>query len=475
MAASIRSLAFAALALVVIAGRADAQTASMPIPAMPASLEPYLHGVPSGAPTATPLPLSLADAVTRGLAHNLGALLQADRVQSAAGERWKALSEALPRVSAKVSDTREEVDLAAFGFTGIPGLVLPTVVGPFNVFDARVAASAPLLDLEALGDVRRERANERAETHSYRNARELVILAVANLYEQALADQSRVEAVHAEAEMAGTLVTLAQDQRSAGVVAGIDVVRQQVELERARQRVIAAENEFEKQKLRLARAIGVPLGQVIDLTDHMAFTPAAPLTAEAAMAAAYAQREDLKTAEERVNAALADHQAAHGALLPTLRFDVDYGMIGPSPSTARSTYTAAAILRVPIFEGGAAHGKLLQVDADVRERQAERDDLKAGIAFDVQSALLDLHASEAAVAVAKSASALAGQQLTQARDRFAAGVTSSIELAQAQDAVATASDNYITTLYMHLMARAELAHALGMSEEQFAGYLGGRQ
>ncbi len=458
--------------IALLAGRADAQSIAAPI--MPASLEPYLHGVPAGTASTTALPLSLADAVKRGLDHNLGPLLEQDRIENASGERWKALSEALPHIGASISQTRQEVDLAAFGFTGFPGIQLPTVVGPFSVFDARIAASAPIIDLQAFGDVRKQRANERAEQHTFQDTRELVILAVANLYMQTLADKSRVDALHAQAETANALFVLAQDQRTAGVVAGIDVLRQQVQLQSARQRVISAENELEKQKLRLARAIGLPIGQQIELTDPMTYAAAPPITLDAAVAQAYAQREDLKSAEERINAAAADRDAAHGGLLPTLRFDANYGAIGPSLSSAQSTFAAALTLRVPVFEGGEAHGKVLEADADLHSRQAQRDDLKAGIAYDLQSALLDLRSAEAAVDVAKTASSLADQQLTQARDRFAAGVSNSIELAQAQDAVASASDNYIISLYAHLLAKAALARALGVSESGFVLYLGGK-
>jgi outer membrane protein TolC len=458
------------LAAVAIApASASAQSAAAALP------DVFLHGVPAGQRQASPLTLSLSGAVARGLEHNLVVLAQEQRVSFAEGGRWKALSETLPRVSGHVTEIREEISPAAFGFTGLPGLDLPPVIGPFNVFDARVSVSAPVLDRSALADVRKETALLRAEEHTLKNARELVILAVANLYVQTLADASRLDNSRADVATAEALFTLATDQRAAGVAAGIDVLRQHVQLESARQKLIAVENELAKQKLRLARAIGLPAGQAFELTDALVFTPAPHMDEDAALAEAYAQREDVKSAEARVAAAAAGRASAGSLGLPTVHLDGDYGAIGPSASSAHSTFTLAANLRVPIFQGGNVRGKVLQADADRRQRQAELDDLKAGVYYDVQAALLDLHAAESAVDVATQGRALAVEQLAQARDRFSAGVTSTIEVVQAQDALAAASDRYISALYAHLVAKAELARALGVDERGFAVFLGGRQ
>jgi outer membrane protein TolC len=433
------------------------------------------HGVPTGDRQTTALALSLADAVARGLDHNLAVLEQEQQVRSADGGRWKALSDTLPKVSGNLTEIREEISPAAFGFSALPGLALPPVIGPFGVFDARVSVSAPILDRSATDDVRKETATLHAEEHSLKNARTLVVLAVANFYMQAQADAIRADNARAQVSTAEALLTLAQDQRAAGVAAGIDVLRQQVQLETARERVIGADNELAKQKLRLAHAIGLPLGQTFELTDRLAYAAAPAFTADEAVAQAYAQREDVKSAADRVAAATADRQSAQALGRPTVHLDADYGAIGPSVSTAHSTFTLAANLRVPLFEGGNVRGKTLQADADAHERQAELDDLKAGVYYDVQSALLDLHAAEAAVTVATHAAALADQQLTQARDRFSAGVTNTIEVAQAQDAVAAASDRSVAALYAHLVAKALLARALGVSDRGFGPFLGGQQ
>jgi outer membrane protein TolC len=447
------------------AGSAAAQSAP--------NVDVFLRGVPAGQPTAVPLRLTLADAVQRGLANNLGALLEEQRVRAAEGSRWRALSELLPRVTANLRQSDQVVNLAAFGFTGFAGL--PQIIGPFGVFDARIGVSTPLFDATALGDLRADTASLRAEEHAYANARELVILAVANLYLETLADASRVENARSQVVTAEALARLAEDERTSGMVAGIDVLRQQVQLEAARQRLIVAQNALDKQRLNLARAIGLPLAQSFELADTVPYAPAPPLTLEGATAEALIHRADLKGAEARTEAARAARQAAVGGALPTVRLDADYGALGSSVSAAKQTYTVAADVRIPIFEGGETRGKVRQADAALRQREAELAELKAGIQFEIAAALMDVTAAEAAIGVARHGEALARQQLDQVQDRFRAGIANTIELVQAQEALAAASDAYIASLYGHNVAKATLARALGVVEERFSSFLGGQR
>ncbi len=433
----------------------------------------FLHGVPAGESTGASIPLTLADAVRRGLANNLGAVLEAQRVRAAEGTRTRTLSDLLPHLSASVRQSDQVVNLAAFGFTGFPGI--PQVIGPFGVFDARVAVEAPLFDPAALASYRSDSAALRAEQYTAANARDVVILVVANLYLQAVSGRARGDAARSQVATAETLYQLAQDQNAAGIVAGIDVLRQQVQLESARHRQILADNAYEKARLALARAIGLPLDQPFELTDQMAYAPAPPLTVDQAVAQAEARRADLKSAEARTDAARGARSAAAADRYPSLHVQADWGATGSRTGDTSSTYTLAASVRVPIFEGGATQGKVEQADAALRQREAELADLRAGIRYELTTALLDLNAADAAVSVARNAEDLARQQLQQAQDRFRAGIASTVELAQAQDALAAASETSINSVYSHNVAKAALARALGIVEERFAEFVGGER
>lgn len=457
--------AAATLAVLACATPAAAQTAP----------DFLLHGVPTGPAQSGSITLSLEDAIARGLQANLALIQQQGRATHADADQASALSSLLPTVHGQLSAVRQKVSLAAFGFTGFPGLELAPTVGPFNVVDARVSVGGALLDLSAAASLTEKNANVRAETHASGYTRLQVAFAVALLYNQSLAADSRLLAVKTQAATAEALDRLAQDQKAAGLVAGIDVLRQDVLVEAAKQRVVMASNDADKARLRVARAIGLPLGQMFSLTGELSYRPGPVLTVDAAVAEAYAQREDLKSADERTKAADAAVRAARLSRMPTIHFEAAYGKIGNSVSDVLATYSAAAVLRVPLFDGREAHARTLRTTADFTARKADTDDQRAGVYYDVRSALLDMEAADAAVRIASHGRDLANLQLTQARDRFAAGVANTIELAQAQESVATADDNYIATLFSHVVAKATLARALGTPEAALFQLFGGHK
>jgi outer membrane protein TolC len=434
---------------------------------------PFLGGVPSGTATSESVRITVLDAITRGLQHNLGLLNAQDAASRAEGSRWTALADLLPNLNARLTEHRQTVNLAAYGFPLPAGT--PSLVGPFNVFDARVALSQPVLDLRAINAARAESHNVAAANYTVRSARDLVVLVVANLYLQTLASASRVQSAEAQVQTAQTVFDQATSMKASGIVAGIEVLRAEVQLGSERQRLTAARNDFEKSKLQLARVIGLPPGQPFTIDEELPLVPFPELTLEQALERAYANRPDYLAAQERVKAAEADRQSAIGEWLPSVHVNADYGRIGLTPSSAESTYTVSGSLNVPIFNGGRTKGRVIQADADLRSRTAELEDLKAGIDFDVRSAFFDLRASNEQLDVATRSRDLAQQQLTQARDRFAAGVASNIEVVQAQEAVATSSEQYINAVYSFNIAKALLARDLGVAEELAKQVLGGVQ
>jgi outer membrane protein TolC len=452
---------------------------NLPAPASTASgnvftttQSPLAGGIPSGDATGGTLPLSLSEAIKRGLEHNLGTLLSTESMKAARGSRLRALSRLLPSVSTGVSELQQQVNLEAFGFQGFPGM--QTVVGPFNVFDVRASVSQTVLDFSSLNRYRAENENLRAAQFSTENTRDMVVFVCANLYLQAVASNSRIEATRAQVNTAQALYDLAADQKTAGVVSGIEVLRAQVELQAQQQRLIVAEDQHAKDKLALARAIGLPLGQKFVLTDGMAFVPIVEMSLEETAQRAYRERPDFKSAQARVRAAELDRKATKAQHLPTVDFNADYGVIGRRPWDSHGTFDVATVLRIPIFQGGSVRAGEIQAEAVLRQRQAELEDLRARIYYDIQNAFLDLKAAADRVHVSESASKLAEEQVQQSRDRFGAGVTNNVEVIQAQEALATASENYIASLQAHSAAKLALARAIGISEFAYEQFLRGK-
>jgi outer membrane protein TolC len=460
----------AMVAFTVVAASPAAAQIRRTGPSVPET-SPTLGGVPTGTVTAEPIRLTAATAIYRALDYNLGVLLSEQNTETARGERWNALSRLLPDVSGTVSESVRKNSLEAFGFPLGPGF--PSVVGPYDLFDARLFISQTVFDQSAFKENSAASHRLAAAKLTYRNGRDLVVLVSASLYLQALATEARSAAVQAQFESSQALYEQATSLQQSGLVAGLDVVRAEVRMSTDRQRATAARNDAEKAKLRLARVIGLPIGQSFTLVNDLPNVPDPTVTLEEAVEQAYRQRPDYLAAVEQLKATEDMRSAAAAERLPSVRVTSDIGTIGLTASDALKTYNVTGAVSVPIFNGGRTEARVIQADAELKRQQASVADLKAQVYYDVRTAFLDLEASRQQMETATRARELAAQQLEQSRDRFAAGVASNIEVVQAQEAVALATDQFISAVYDVNIAKAMLAQSVGTAEDAVRKYLGG--
>jgi outer membrane protein TolC len=436
------------------------------------SQNPYLGGVPSGRLSATPLTLSLEGAVALGLKQNLGGVLATDVTTDARGQRWQALSELLPNVVTDTGFGVHQVNVkAAFGLT-IPGQ--PPIIGPFGYFDSRAYLTQSVFDWSSIQRARSSQAQLKSAEFSSKDARELIVLVIVSNYLLVIADQSEVESSTSQRDTAKALFQQTSDQKTAGLASAVDVLRSQVQLQSREQKVIVAKNNLAKEKLVLARAIGLPLGQQFEITTHAPYQDLTPATLDEAIQSAYKVRPDFQSQLNRVRSAELVRKAASAERYPSIGAEADYGLSGVNPGSSHGTVDAAATLRIPIFQGGRVHGDVLRADASLTGERQRLEDLRARIDQEVRDAYLDLDATAQEVSVEKSAVTLATQNLDQSRDRFASGVTDNIEVVQAQDALAIANDAYIASVYSHNLAKISLARATGVAESRFAEYVEGK-
>ncbi|MGB6677162.1 MAG: TolC family protein [Terriglobales bacterium] len=434
------------------------------------SQSPFSGSVPEGKPTAEVLPLSFKDAIDRGLRNNLGLLLQSDASLTAQGEKWKELSELLPHLNATVNESVEQIDFAALGFRfNIPGV--PNVVGPIGVFQTGAYLTQSVFDYHAIQRKRGASYNEKAALNSLKNARELVVLAVGNSYLVTLSGAARVDTAQADVTTAQALYDKAADQQKAGVIPAIDALRAHVELQSRQQELIVARNDYAKQKLTLGRVIGLPPGQEFSLTTAAPYEPLATLPLEQDLQRAYASRPDYLAAAQQVRSAEEFRRAATSEYYPSLDIAGDYGAAGIRPGSSHGVFEVGATLNIPIFTGGRTHADVIEAEATLRQSRQQLENLRGQVDYEVRSARLDLNAAADQVEVARSTVDLATQTLAQAQDRFTAGVTDNLEVVQAQDALTSANQTYISALYSHNLAKIELAKAVGFAEEGVRQYL----
>uniref|UniRef100_Q01SW1 Outer membrane efflux protein n=1 Tax=Solibacter usitatus (strain Ellin6076) TaxID=234267 RepID=Q01SW1_SOLUE len=429
---------------------------------------PFQGSVPTGNATTTPLGLKLDDAIQRGLRANLGLLERGTASQAARAERIRALSALYPQVTGSVGETVQQLNLKTLGFgtLGIPGLSgLPSIAGPFSYSTAQANVSATVFDWSKRKNLSSARDTEEASKLSIQDARDLVVQAVAYAYLQIIADNSRVESIQAQVTTAEAIYNRAVDQKKAGVAPAIDVLRAQVEFKTQQQRLLVEQNQFAKDKLTLGRVIGLPPGQPFYIADATPFTPFSGLTLDQALRTAVAQRADYQSARKLFLAADDALKAARAEWYPTVDLNGYYGVTGPTPGNSHGVFLVTGALNFNIFNGGRIHGDIEQARAAKQQRADELADLGGQIEVQVRTAFLDIQSAADQVAVAQSNVELAAQTLQQARDRFASGVADTIEVVQAQESVATASDNLISASYAHNLAKASLARALGLAEQ----------
>jgi outer membrane protein TolC len=294
---------------------------------------------------------------------------------------------------------------------------------------------------------------------------------VANTYLTILASSARVDATRVEVSTAQSLYERARDQHTAGISPAIDELRSQVELKGRQQQLLVAENNLAKNKLQLAQVIGLPPGDRFDLADAAPFTPLDGLTPEQMMDRARQSRADYRALQAQLDSAKTTRDAALAQRYPTLTAAGNYGFDGVNQAQLHQTFAFVGSVKVNVFDGGRIHADIAQADTVIEQRKYEIADLERRIEVDIRSALLDLKSAADQVAVAESNLDLANQTLTQARDRFAAGVTDNIEVVQAQDAVAGAQENAISSRYSHNLAKVALARAVGMTETNLKQFM----
>lgn len=447
-----------------------------PSVSLPGSQSPFQGSAPEGTATAEVLQIDFKEAIERGLRNNLGLLLAGDQAQGARGQRWQQLAELLPNIGARAQEAVQTESLTALGLKGnVFHAAVPRVIGPFNYFDLRANASQSVFNFKSLENERASTERLKAAQFNLKDARELVVLSVGNAYLQAIAAAARVETAEAQVKAAQALYDKASDQQKAGLTPAIDALRSQVELQTRKQQLILARNDLAKSTLSVARIIGLPLGQQFVLTDKAPYQALTPQPLETYLQRAYQGRADYQGSLAQVRAAELVRAAAEAGRYPSIDLNASFGDIGVTPAHSNGTWQVIGGVNIPIFAGNRVHADILQADAQLKQARSQLGDLRGQIDYQVRAALLDLNAAAEQVEVARSSVDLAEQTLSQSQDRFTAGVADNLEVVQAQEAVASAHETYIQSLYAHNLAKVELAYVIGDAETGVRNYLKGNQ
>jgi outer membrane protein TolC len=419
--------------------------------------------------------LSLRDALARGLEYNLGTEGLTQAMRQARGQARVARSSLMPNLNSYLRESVQQVDLAAYGLRlGVPAFLhfsIPTIVGPYNYYDLRATVTQTVADLTALNNYRSAQELVRANDAALLDARDLVVLAVGGAYLQVIAAEARVRSAQAQIATAKALFQQTRDRRSVGLSPQIDVNRSQVQLQTEQQRLMTLTNDLAKQKINLARIVGLPPNEKYEITDDIPYSAAPGLTPEEALKQALENRADMQSAAAQVRAAERVRRAAHWERAPSLELSADYGAIGVNPGQSHGTFTVAGTLRIPIWRGGRVEGEIQEAEAALAQRRAELQDVRGRVEADVREAFLDLETAANQIEVSRNNQKVASETLTLTQQRFEAGIADAVEVTQAQEAVASADLDYITGLFAYNLAKVALARSMGRAEQRLGQFL----
>jgi len=390
--------------------------------------------------------------------------LAGEAVKQAESRAAQARAGLLPDIEASVTEENLNRNLAAFGLqlnSPIPGFSIPTVVGPFNVFDARATANQNVFDFSVIRRFQASKVGVNAAKAERDNASDDVSTQVAKAYVAALRAEAALEAVSADVVLAEAVLKQAQDQKTAGTGTGIEVTRAQVQLANEQQRQLVAQNDRRRAHLQLIRAMNLRLDTRIDLTDKLSYTPREISTVQQAKDEAAKNRADYRAQLQREENARLASSATKMERLPSLVAFADYGSIGSGITNALPTRTYGVSLKVPVFDGGRRDARRAESQSQLRQERVRTSDLREQIELDIRLALDSLQSADDQVKVSQEGLALAEAELAQARRRYTAGVANGVEVTDAQTRLERAHDNQIAALYNYNIARVDLAQATG--------------
>jgi outer membrane protein TolC len=431
----------------------------------------YKGSIVRGKATGDVLALTLDEAIKRGLQDNLGLVLQSSNQKSANGQKLQQLQQLLPTITGGASYTVEQVNLAAYGLK-FPGI--NPIVGPFQVIDFRAYLTQNLVNLQAFQNYLAAKHNFDAAKLSAQDARDLVVLTVGNAYLLCIADAARIDAVNAEMATSKVSLDQANSNHEAGTAPRLDVLRAQVDYQNEQQQLISTQNTFEKDKLALARVIGLPLDQKFTLADTAPYQALDTPDPEAAFQQALKQRKDLAAAQEQLKAAESAKHAAFDEQLPTVTFTGDFGDLGTTVGHSHSTYTATGQVSAPILQIAKTHGDEQVAASQYDQAKARLSDQVQQVNQDVRAAILDIQTAAKLVEATQSNVSLAREALSEAQQRYKVGVADSLPVSQALSQFEQANDQYISALYQHNVAKLALARSLGVAASNSKDYLGGK-
>ncbi len=414
----------------------------------------------------TTVRLTLRDAVATALKENPQAQIATLNFAESHQDQLIARSALLPQAGVEVLDRATRFDLYAEFGSKFPGI--PEHAGPFQFFQAGPSMSMPLLDFTLWRRWQAAHQGVNASQADESTVHEQIVLLVVSQYLSGMRANAAVKAAQSRVDLAQALYDQASDLQKHGAGTGIDTLRANVELQNEKQHLLEAQTQQKVALYGLARLLNLDPHRDIELADSPGFYETPEIDETQSLEQAYGERPEMKTLLARVQEAELARRGASESRLPTLNFYGTWGEQGLSAPSAIPAYIYQVTVDVPLFTGGRIHADIAKDNIEIKKLNAQEADLRNQIALEVKTSVAQLDAARHEVDVANLGLNLAHEEVSQARDRFQAGVANNIEVVNAQDALARANDNQIEALYRYNQSRADFSRAIGQIEALYS-------
>lgn len=410
--------------------------------------------------------LTLQEAIDIALTQHPTLRMGQATVEAAQQRVWQEAAGYLPRGAYVYSYRRQQTPVT----TAVGGIQIDgeqrrrTFSQTFNFHSTNFTINQLLFDFgRTLDSIRSAAASVEASTADLETTRQTVIFNTKQAYFSVLSAQRLLQVAEETVRQNQKHLEEAQARFDVGVAPRFDVTQAQVQVSNAELNLVTARNNVALGYETLRTAMGVPDLSGFTLVDTLERRPVV-FDDEQVLARAYAHRPELRSVQAQQQAAAQHASSLQKQVLPSVFGNAQYNLTGREYPLQEGWFWGLT-LTVPLFDNILTVAQVGEALADLRNLQAQEENLRQQVTLEVRQSRLNLRRAEESIRVSEQTVVQAQENLELAEGRYAAGVGNIIEVTDAQVSLTSARANNIQALYTYETAMAELEKAIGQRLE----------
>lgn len=383
-----------------------------------------------------------------------------ERVRQAEADRYKAWSPLKPTAGFQGTFTHFDQEIALDFPNPLTGQIESIVIQKQNQFAFNILAKLPLFVGPAYQGIGIAKKQVRLAHMSQIRSSQDFLLQVAAAYYAVVSQKEVVKALENKVTVDRKHLTAAKARFTVGQSARSVVLRADLELTLDEQKLRVARNSLKAARRQLGILIGTPGKADVQ-------RPAEPSNpggggSRALVDAALQRRFDFKATRVAIDMAQQSRKAFWWGFLPTLDLTWMYRWSEAAGfADQKGMWSLVFTLNVPIYDGGARYADLRKSQAQIREANEQQRALAQKIESDIVKLTSDVESANAGVVSARKALELAKTTASDIEASFEAGVTTQLDVLDANQRLLDAELGLTSSLFQRDLARLSLTHALG--------------